>query len=73
MPQQTVSDVLIAIFEKSENAKEIGVILEQSDGAMRFHCSTDVLHKQLGLTAFACLGVIAQVMRGWGRSEDDSE
>lgn len=70
MAQLTPSDVLIQVYEHSEGSKNVAIILEEADGGLRFHCSTDSLYAQLGMTIFAFLGCAGQVLRGhWGDAE----
>lgn len=70
MAESNPSDVLMSVFEHASEAKNVAIILEEEDGAIRFHCSSDKLYAQLGLTAFAFLCCAAQVVRGaWGGDE----
>lgn len=70
MAESNPSDVLMSVFEHASEAKNVAIILEEEDGAIRFHCSSDKRYAQLGLTAFAFLCCAAQVVRGaWGGDE----
>lgn len=70
MAEQNPSDVLMNVFEHASEAKAVAIILEEADGGLRFHCSTDSLYAQLGMTIFAFLGCAGQVLRGhWGDGE----
>ena len=61
------SDVLMQVFEHASEAKNVAIILEEADGTIRFHCSTDSLYAQLGMTIFSFLGCASQVLKGsWG-------
>jgi hypothetical protein len=61
------SDVLMHVFDHASEAKAVAIILEEADGTIRFHCSTDSLYAQLGMTIFAFLGCAGQVLKGqWG-------
>lgn len=65
--EQNPSEVLMTVFEHASEAKAVAIILEEKDGTIRFHCSTDSLYAQLGLTIFSFLGCAGQVLRGsWG-------
>lgn len=70
MAEQTPSDVLMQVFDHASEARQVAIILEEADGGLRFHCSTDSLYAQLGMTIFAFLGCASQVLRGhWGENE----
>lgn len=67
MAEQNPSDVLMNVFDHASEAKAVAIILEESDGTIRFHCSTESLYAQLGMTVFAFLGCASQVLKGsWG-------
>lgn len=64
MAESNPSDVLMSVFEHASEAKNVAIILEEADGSIRFHCSSDKLYAQLGLTMFAFLCCAGNVVRG---------
>lgn len=73
MAQENPSDVLMQVFDHASEARQVAIILEEADGTLRFHCSTDSLYAQLGMTIFAFLGCAGQVLKGnWSNDENNS-
>lgn len=67
MAEMSPSDTLMHVFDHASEAKAVAIILEEADGTIRFHSSTNSLYAQLGLTMFALLGCAGQVLKGGWR------